>query len=646
MRQRRSGRRSSKRVWCAALSSLLLVSAASAQRGDVFNGVNSTTSQTPGYQSHGGATLLLTIFTQKAARLDRQSVVKLHNHDTDTVSWQTSNDRSEAGFGDVPFGHYDIEVSAVGYLTAHKDLQVISATRPYELEIKLEPDPSAIELNAPEGPMPSKARNETKRAVSALKSGNLKEAKKRLDEAYKLVPSSPDLNFLLGYLFFQERDFDRAQTFLSKAAALKPRDVQVLDLLGRVGLQREDYPAARSALEQAVAADADDWMAHNLLANAYLKQQDYGKARDEAQLALDKGQKGASSAQLVLGQALVNLGKSDDGIHALKTFLQDSPRSPSAAQVRTLIAEIEKRESDSAQNPGNAPNVVASLAGVDPMLGTAEPVFSLKPWAPLSIDDTKPSVAAGIACPNEKISEMSGERVSQLVEDVSRFAAIEELQHERLDQLGNPVTKETRKFNYVVSISESQPGFSAVDEYRAEHLGLDDFPDQIASSGFAALALVFHPSMRDNFRMTCEGLGDWHGQATWLVRFQQRDDRPSRMHDYKINGQLYSVKLKGRAWITADDFQIVKIESDLVNPMRQIRLQTEHQIVEYGPIPFPKKNEVLWLPKSAEIYFDFRRRRYYRRHSFDHYMLFSVATDEKRKEPQAPPAEKTSAPNL
>jgi len=67
--------------------------------------------------------------------------------------------------------------------------------------------------------------------------------------------------------------------------------------------------------------------------------------------------------------------------------------------------------------------------------------------------------------------------------------------------------------------------------------------------------------------------------------------------------------------------------------MPEIELLSEHQIVEYGPIPFQKKDTALWLPKTAEIYFDFRRHRYYRRHSFDHYMLFSIDSDEKRKEP-------------
>jgi hypothetical protein len=228
--------------------------------------------------------------------------------------------------------------------------------------------------------------------------------------------------------------------------------------------------------------------------------------------------------------------------------------------------------------------------------------------------------------------------VRELVDDATRFAAVEDLFHQALDQYGNPVRTEERKYNYVASISEPEPGFLAVDEYRSEKLSVEDYPDHIASNGFASLALVFHPDMRDNFALSCEGLGDWHGQATWLVHFRQRDDHPNRMHSYKVGSRIYPVALKGRAWITADKFQIVRIEAEMVKPMPEIQLLSEHQVVEYGPILFEKKNTTLWLPRTAEIYFDFRKHLYYRRHSFDHYMLYSVDANEKRKEPLAPPA--------
>ncbi len=210
-------------------------------------------------------------------------------------------------------------------------------------------DPEAINLDVAATVLSPKARKETKHAVSALKSGNLNEAQKQLDEAFKLSPSSPDLNFLLGYLYFQKKDFAQAGTYLGTAANLNPHNAQALTLLGRTGLERQDYPAARSALEQAILADPENWLPHNLLADTYLRQRDYDKARDQAQIAITKGKTNASPSQLVLGQALVSLGHDQDGIHALNIFLEQSPQHPMAPQVRTLIAEIQQRPSAPAQ---------------------------------------------------------------------------------------------------------------------------------------------------------------------------------------------------------------------------------------------------------------------------------------------------------
>ena len=621
------------RLW----SFLVLLVVASSVRAhgqhyDPFNGLGSTTSNVPGYENRGGTTLRITVFAESSkTRLDRQCLIKLTNTNSQNISWQTTDERSEVGFGDLPSGHYDVEVSAVGYLTAHKEFQAASSLIPVNLEIVLQKDPAAVALSFADATLPARARKETKRGVSALKSGKWDEANKRLAAAYKLAPENPDLNFLLGYLYFQKKELGRASQFLDTAATLSPSSSQTLTLLGRVNLEQEDYGRAVSNLEKAVVADSDYWVAHDLLAASYLKQQRFDQARQQAELAISKGKGAATASRLVLGQALIHTGQREQGVQTLKDFVANEPKNPSVPQVQAFIAQVEAEPVAASASRSNAP-VQQKIAGVDPLVAAAEPTFSVRPWQPPSIDLNKPSVVADTSCPADLI-EKTGNTVEEFVEDVSRIAAIEHLLHEQLDEMGDALTKETRTFNYVASFVESPDGSIAVDEYRQERLGLRDFPDQISSSGFATLALVFHPKMRDSFEMSCEGLGEFRGQPTWLVHFKQREDRPARMHDYRVGGVLYSLHLKGRAWITADKFQIVRIESELVNPLPQIRLAGEHQVVEYGPVPFAKRNIQLWLPQSAEIYLDFRRHRYYRKHSFDHYMLFAVDSEEKHKAP-------------
>jgi len=587
--------------------------------------------------SPGTGLLVINVFAEKSlVRMDRQALLKLVNLNTQVATWQTTDAASEGMFNEIPYGDYDIEASAVGYIPQHTRAHVVQSDRA-NFEIVLHRDPAAIKLDVADRVMLPKARKETKNAVTALKSNRFADAQKHLDAAFRLDPASAELNFLLGYLYLQTKDFEKASKYLSTAATLSPHDPQVLTLLGRANLERKDYPAAQTALESAVIADPESWLPHDLLADACLHQKNYPEARDQSQLALAKGAKAANPARLVLGEALINLGQDEQGVQALEAFLQEAPTHPLAGQLHDLITNVRQRAAASASGtPEESPT--PQVGGVDPLMALSAPDLAVKTWQPMGVDDIKVALVPGYSCPTGQVVFETGKHVAELVDDLMRFAAVEDLLHQSLDVFGNPTRTETRKYNYVASISQPKQGELAVEEFRDNKLGLDGYPDHIASTGFAVLAFVFHPANRDSFDLNCEGLGEWNGRAIWLVHFKQRDDRPNRMHAYQVGNVSYPVGLKGRAWITADTFQILRIESEMVRPMPQIKLLSEHQVVEYGPVRFEKKKTSLWLPKSAEIYFDFRQHRYYRRHSFDHYMLFSTDAEEKRKEPVAPPA--------
>lgn len=573
-----------------------------------------------------GARLRVTVLSNAERPLDRQSVVKLDNETQKTTLWRTTTGDSEVEFGELSVGKYHIEVNVVGYLSAQKEIELWNLGSTTDVRMVLQRDPEAVDLNTTDALMSPQATKEMKRAVQALKSGNLEKAQKSLTVADKLAPASEPLKFLQGYLFFQKRDYELAGKYLTQATKLNPHHGEVLNLLGRVQLLRGQPDQSRQTLEQAVATDPNSWVAHNLLAYAYLQQSEYEKAREQAQMAVDKGQQ---AAQLALGEALAYLGKNEAGIQALKAFLQASPQSPAAARAQQFIAALE-RGSRVSESEDLQPGSASSTTAAKKLLADSRTSLPETTWQPPGIDSAKPVVASGVTCPYDRVVDEAGKRVEELVNDVGRFAAVEEMLHERLDELGNPTSKETRKFDYAALITPTQqPGTIRVDEFRTQRYEVEDPPDNIADNGFAALALVFHPGMRDDFQMTCEGLGELHGQATWLVHFQQRTDRYNHIQSFMVGGNAYPVNLKGRAWITADKFQIVRIESEMIKPQPEVQMLAEHQVTEYGPVSFAAKNVELWLPKTAEVYLHLRGRRYYRRHSFGNYMLFSVDTQEK-----------------
>ena len=73
----------------------------------------------------------------------------------------------------------------------------------------------------------------------------------------------------------------------------------------------------------------------------------------------------------------------------------------------------------------------------------------------------------------------------------------------------------------------------------------------------------------------------------WQIYFTQKKDKESRIRQYRMGGHVFPIALKGRAWIDANTFQVVRLETDLREVRRQdLRLNTEHLVMEYAPSSF------------------------------------------------------------
>jgi hypothetical protein len=245
-------------------------------------------------------------------------------------------------------------------------------------------------------------------------------------------------------------------------------------------------------------------------------------------------------------------------------------------------------------------------------------------WIPEDIDLAVPRVASGVACSLPDVLEKAGQRIVELVENVDRFTATEVLVHQDVDRSGRMGHPVTLKFDYLVSIKEGRDGLLGVDELRNRSHSLERFPSHIATTGTPSLVLIFHPRYINDFRTKCEGLGEWHGQPAWQVRFEQRADRPNHICSFIVNGAMYNAHLRGRAWILADSSQVARLETDLKESIPKIRLRLNHESIEYRPVSSSNNHLQLWLPSSTELYMDFRGRRFYRKHSFTDFKIFSV----------------------
>ena len=462
-----------------------------------------------------------------------------------------------------------------------------------------------------------KLQKELGKALEALQANKPAAARSHLDAVYRSAPGDADANFLFGFYSAEMNDWVHARSYWEKVLVLAPNHFGALLSLGDA-LMRDNKPAdAVRYLNLAVEVEPTSWRAHAMLADASLRQGLLDESIRHAERALELGHGRAVIIQPLLAQALRLRGDNERAIQVLQAYLPDNVADRATAkQLENLRVPFESASEPSART--------ASALPLEPVVATSTLLASN--WLPADIDEKVPAVEPGAKCNLEEVLEKSGKRIQELVASVDQFTATEAVTHESINRWGLPSRPIRFEFNYLVSIKKNRLGLLNVDEYRDSHYSASRFPDGVATTGLAALVLILHPSNLQNFKVACEGLARSNGAPAWQIHFRQRADKPNTIRTYQLGtqGPVYSVALKGRAWIAADTFQIVRLETDLVAPLPEIRLVADHAAIEYAPVHFRTGNLDMWLPQTAEIHYDWRGRRTHRRHSFRNYLLFSV----------------------
>jgi len=208
--------------------------------------------------------------------------------------------------------------------------------------------------------------------------------------------------------------------------------------------------------------------------------------------------------------------------------------------------------------PRSMPNEAAKTldeksAGTTPPAAAKAHVPKSKPaaskerdfWEDHELERNVPPVEPGVECPMPRVLRGVGERMTEFVSNLEKFTATEHLQHYAFDRGKEARSPETRRFVYVVKLSQSNEGTFLLEEYRDGAEDPSQFPARVATKGLSALELIFHPYLSADFEFACEGLGQSDGKPAWQVHFAQRTDRPVRIRTYRLGTTAFPSTLRG-----------------------------------------------------------------------------------------------------
>jgi tetratricopeptide (TPR) repeat protein len=521
---------------------------------------------------------------------------------------------------------YEIQVQAAGY---HSELRAVtvpdSVSASASIIVFMRSPNDELAFHPPSGQfvLAPQAEKEAQKGAEDLDSGKVGSAEKHLSKALEMAPDNPYVNYLMGMRFFLNDDLPAAKPYLEKSVSTDARQVLALVALGSLRFQQGDYNGAIQVLAPAVRLDASKWNVHSMLAGSYLKQKDFEHARAEAQQSLTLGGAKAGRDQLVLGEALAGLGQRDKAVTELEAFLKQYPRDTSDPAIRAWLPELTKPQ-------------LPAMPSVPMEIVAAPSLVDLPPrenWAPLDIDSEKPFIVSGVSCSLPKILNSAGKSAAQLVTDLQQFSANEKYESVEIKHDQNLEKTETQTFKYLVFIDNPRPDVINVQEMRDSGVSVADMPGQSADSD-AALALVFHPLLQGDFQWSCEGLGEWKDKPAWIVRFEQRDDRPNRLATFQTSLSIYPLPLKGLAWVSENGGQVMHLEADLAKPVVAAKLQRQHFVIDYKPVVFKQHKVTLWLPENVDVYLQYRGHYTHHYHHFTDFKLFWTGATQKIGQPK------------
>jgi len=466
----------------------------------------------------------------------------------------------------------------------------------------------------------AKARNEYWQGCVALKKKRSAEAEQRFRKAVRQYPKYSAAWVTLGQLLIKEQRIEEARSACSQASNADTNYAPAYLCLADIAAREHSWKEVLALSGRVLQKDpSSNFVAYEYDAAANLNLHNIATAEKSGLRAaeIDRGHH-EPRIYFILAQIYEVKGDYAKVAVQLRNYLKYSDNPSDDKMVQQYLSNLERQTNTHA---------------VDSAQASEQADWAWSRWAPPDIDASVPRVLSdGSTCPLPEILRTASNHTLDLIENMRRFSASEHIEQIDIDRKGKRHNSGTEMMNYVVEIEQSSSGYPRIQEYRAvEAGGIHDAG--VTDTGAAVFALIFHPSHIANFEFRCEGLTDLQGTPAWQVHFLEGDDPNKAFTAIRRGATIHFPRIKGRAWISAEGYNVTRIETDLVQPIAKIDLQREHQVITYGPVEFPTKHIHLWLPDSSSIYIESHRRHYERVHTFGEFRLFTVDSAEAVKDP-------------
>jgi tetratricopeptide (TPR) repeat protein len=383
-----------------------------------------------------------------------------------------------------------------------------------------------------------------------------------------------------------QHDPEKAEPFFLEALKNAPQDALALQELGRTLELLQQYEAANDYLKKALAAGA------------------------------------GPEARLLYVESCLGTGRSTEAAAELNRYLDGRDVKTMPSRVRQIWVSVQDREKAAAMYRRSAPQKAAHLDFLQ-----TPPADLIRGLEPAKDQERLPSILDGV-----------GARILEMTQNFPNTSSLEVIHQEKLGKKGKVQGSQDQKFRYLCMVPRRAwgPGFT---EYRTDAAGGEALPVGIddgfmLTKGFAATTLIFHPTYRSESTFRYLGRQDVNGRHAFVVAFAQTPAKAHIVGAFRQGESRITTFSQGLAWVDSGTYQIIRLHTDLLMPLPELRLEKEALNVEFSEVRFKHLQEGVWLPEQVTVTIDWNGKELRNTHSYSDFSIFNVDASEKIGEPQ------------
>ncbi|MGD0694669.1 MAG: hypothetical protein ABSB82_07410 [Terriglobia bacterium] len=496
--------------------------------------------------------------------------------------------------------------------------------------------PKLRELSSADG-LSSKSTQDYERGVEEFL--NKKHSDRAVPFFTKVIsrdPSCAACRTMMGLAELDYGDWDGAQVNFDEAV----KAIQADRKLGRpepfvaYGVMhswRHDPEKAAPFFMEALKYPPQEPLAYQELGRSELLLQNWANAAPYLNKALEIGAK--PEARLMLVEALLNAGSAEEANKEMTRYLGGKDVKQMPLRVRQLWAQVqEKKKVEVAYAEVGSGRKVAAidyLRHPPPELKGIEPAQDQKEL--------------------DSILKAAGKNVAAFFQNFPNTSALEQIHQEKLRHKSNKVTgSQNQEFHYICIVSTESfgPGFS---EYRADLSGEKGQPHGLQegfmlTNGFASASLVFHPAYQSQSTFRYLGRQKIEGRDAFVLAFAQQPGRARMNGNFKSGQVSMPTFSQGLAWIDASSYQILRLRTDLLTPLPEVRLERETTEIDYNEVHFKTIDQAFWLPRAVTVTVGWNGKNLRNAHQYSDFKLFNVASSQRIGKPKEEASKDATGP--